>query len=692
MPSFFDELKRRNVFRVGIAYAVAAWVLLQVVDLVLDNIAAPEWIMKVFMLAVAVGLPLALILAWAFEMTPEGLKPERDVDRSQSITPQTGRKLDRIIIGTLVLAVALLLADRYRHSETQSNVQQGISAESRQAAPSADKPVHEITDKSIAVLPLANRSARPEDAFFAEGLHDELLTQLSRVAALRVISRTSVMGYAGTSKRMPEIGKELGVSTLLEGGVQRSGNRVRINVQLIEADTDEHLWAEVYDRELTAENLFDIQSDITRAIARALQAVLSGQEQQSLEQKPTENLDAYAQYLRGKAAAATFGRDVPQIDAAIAAYKKAIELDPKFAAAYAALSTDLTERYWTIGRVGDQGPSLKALDKARELAPDAPETLIAEGYYHYWGHLEYEPAIEAFDRALEARPGDLLAMRGRAYTLRRMGRFDDSIDTFARILTLDPLNGATAAEMAYSLSTVGRFDEAKAKIQQAKALGVSTGFARYTESSLFVVEGRLEEARAAIGPLSESTSSYELSNMLAIARYSRDAGWVDQIIDFARQHELPDDDLRTAEQMRAQVLFDRGQKEQLDALLEQLEPALLKLLDTDRSQEGPIYFLISAYGQRGDRARLDEMAYRYDHDLRPDALRPVEQGWLVPLAYASLGDVNTAMDRIEPVMDKYGIWNFYIFALDPVFDPYRDNPRYKALDARYRQWLETRKK
>ncbi len=249
-------------------------------------------------------------------------------------------------------------------------------------------------EKSIAVLPLVNRSINAEDAFFAEGLHDELLTQLSRISALRVISRTSVMGYAGTTKRIPEIARELGVKTLLEGGVQRSGSRVRINVQLIDAANDEHLWAEVYDRELTADNLFDIQSDITQAIAKALQAVLTGEEQQSLEQKPTENFEAYAYYLRGKAESRGYGRQTQDIDRTIASFQVAIDLDPQFAAAYAALAIDWTERFWGTNKLGSElQHALKALQQAQALAPESSETLTAEGYYHYWGHLDYAQAI-----------------------------------------------------------------------------------------------------------------------------------------------------------------------------------------------------------------------------------------------------------------------------------------------------------
>ena len=691
--SFFEELKRRNVFRVGIAYVVSAWVLLQVVDLVLDNIAAPEWVMKVFMLAVGVGLPLALILAWAFEMTPEGVKRETAVDPDQSIMPQTGRKLDRIIIVSLGVAVAFLLLDRFINVPGEVEPTADPTTEPVQVVPADDTPIHVISDKSIAVLPLANRSVRPEDAFFAEGMHDELLTQLSRISALRVISRTSVMGYEGTTKRMPDIGRELGVSTLLEGGVQRSGNRVRINVQLIEAATDEHLWAEVYDRELTADNLFEIQSDITRAIASALQAVLTGQEQQVLEQKPTENLDAYAHYLRGKVAASTYGRTPTQIEASIASYRSAIELDPKFAAAYAALSIDLIEHFWVGGRVGDLGPATQALEKARELAPEAAGTQIAEGYYHYWGHLDYQPAIDAFNRALESSPGELLAIRGRAYALRRMGRFEDSLESFNRILSLDPLNGPAAVEMAYSLTQVGRFDEAFAKIEQARALGTKHSFFVYVEAYLMAIEQRLDEAKAVLGTNHESMATAGFDLLFSIARWSRDARFIEQMEELAERRELQNpDSVENFLPWRARVLWDRGQYADMQPFLDESEPNLLKLLDTSPDQAAPLIGLIELYSLRGDRPRFDAMVHRYDHDLKPDALRLVEQGAVIPIGYARFGDADAALDRIDLAVEQFGIWEFSRFSMDPVFDPMRDNPRFKALDQRLQQWLESRKR
>jgi len=221
---------------------------MQIADVVLNNITAPDWVFQVLMLFLAVGLPIAVIFAWAFEMTPEGLKREHEVDRSQSITGVTGRKLNNVITILLVLALAYFV--------WESRI--------------ADEPAAQASRLSIAVLPFVNRSNRQEDEFFTTGIHDDLLTTIAKIGSLKVISRTSVMEYKDTTKKIPQIARELGVANILEGGIQRTGNQVRINVQLIDAVTDEHLWAEIYDRELTAENIFAIQSEISKAIAEAL--------------------------------------------------------------------------------------------------------------------------------------------------------------------------------------------------------------------------------------------------------------------------------------------------------------------------------------------------------------------------------------------------------------------------------------
>lgn len=254
--SFFSELKRRNVIRVGAAYIVVAWLVIQVAETLFPLFGSGDAPARIVVIVLAIGLAPVLIISWAFEITPEGLKRDSDVDPEFSIAPHTGKKLDRTIMIVLVLALAYFGFDKFV-LDPQRDVDITESA-TRAGAEQAREEARlgMFSDKSVAVLPFANRSEQKEDEYFTDGMHDELLTRLSRIAALRVISRTSVMHYRDTEKTIPEIARELSVATILEGGVQRSGKQVRINVQLIDARTDQHLWAEIYDRELTAENLF----------------------------------------------------------------------------------------------------------------------------------------------------------------------------------------------------------------------------------------------------------------------------------------------------------------------------------------------------------------------------------------------------------------------------------------------------
>ena len=692
--SFFDELKRRNVFRVGIAYVVAAWVLLQVVDLVFEYIAAPAWIMQLFMLALVIGLPLVLILAWVFELTPEGIKLETAVDPTQSVAPQTGRKLDRVIILFLVLAVAFLVADRFITENGSGSISPELTQESEgpgtgdsNLSPASNEAPH--TDKSIAVLPLVNRSVQAEDAFFAEGLHDELLTQLSRISALKVISRTSVMGYAGTTKRMPEIGRELGVATLLEGGVQRSGNRVRINVQLIDAATDEHLWAEVYDRELTADNLFDIQSNITRAIAGALQAVLTGEEQQTLEQKLTDNVEAYSFYLRGKATARGFGRRLDEIDKSITFYQSAIDLDPQFAAAYAALAIDWTERYWGSEKLGDDlQKAHDALEQAKVLAPESSETLTAEGYYPYWGHLDYLPAIAAFDGALRREPGNHLALRGKAYALRRQGRLDESITAMETIISLDPLYGGMLTDLGYSLLHSGKYEQAKVLLNRAVSLGAKNTWNIRTLASSLVYRGELEQAWQTLAPVALKgieTDGSTLDLLLLIARAQANADRIDQVLD----NYLSTDTQNSLGRVfsRALVYIQQGRQNELNRLIADLQESLQTARRERPDAITTLLGFVQLYGLQKDQVKLAEAVEAYYAAVKPDALRIVENR-TIPTAYAIAGDSEAFLAYLDELIGQYGPWEHYHFTLDPAFNGIRDLPRFKAYDKQYRQWLE----
>ncbi len=391
MSSFFRELKRRNVIRVAIAYIIVAWLLLQVVDVVVPILALPDSVGKLVLLLMGIGFPLALIFAWAFELTPEGLKREKDVVRDESITTRTGRKLDRTIIVVLVVALGLSLYANFSGRE-ETDKTESIG--------------NEDADRSIAVLPFTNRSADKADAFFVDGIHDELLTQLAKIGSLKVISRTSVMEYRDTTKKIPKIAEELGVTNILEGGVQRAGDRVRIFAQLINAATDEHAWAETYDRELTVNNVLEIQSEIARSISTALQVTLSPEEEGRLDRRMTDDLPAYEAYLRAQELRRT---DYPEArQTAIDELLFALDRDPEFAAGWAELAYAYLRNYWFI----DPAESLRnlareAIDKGRAIEPDLVDLDVSEGYYHYWGFRDYDKALQALERAIKVAPGDV---------------------------------------------------------------------------------------------------------------------------------------------------------------------------------------------------------------------------------------------------------------------------------------------
>jgi len=471
--SFFAELKRRNVFKVAAAYIIVGWLLLQVSDTLVPALYLPEWFHSGVAFLLIIGFPIAVIFAWAFEMTPEGLRKEKDVERSGSITEATGQKLNYTIIGLMAIALVYFAWDKYAASPGGDFVpaQTASGVEVEEAVEPANEPKPD--SKSIAVIPFQNRSANEENAeFFSDGVHDELLTNLSRIHELKVISRTSVMNYRDTTKNMRQIGEELGAAKILEGGVQRAGNTVRINVQLIDAATDEHLWAEVYDRQLTAENVFAIQTEISRAIANALEATLSPQEEKVLSTTPTSNLAAYDNLLMARL---LFERGNWQdlLDAKVY-LEKSIELDPDFTDAHVllartcftltatgatsvqdikdewdraiqtALSLDensatayavLAQYLWQNNLAGVEA----TFEKARQLEPHNSEIMIM---YAEYLRKTFSPgrAQELYEIAKELDPISMRLLYGLARVQEAYGELDNALETYARIRQLNPAN------------------------------------------------------------------------------------------------------------------------------------------------------------------------------------------------------------------------------------------------------------
>jgi len=497
--SFFEELKRRNVFRVGVAYAVAAWVLLQIFDVLGEILELPEWGGKLILAVLVIGFFLALFFAWAFELTPEGLKREHEVDRSQSITPQTGRKLNNAILVLMAVAIAYLLFDKFYLSPQLAGTDPGtassVAAQPAQPPAPAAAPLAEaaVSRQSIAVLPFDNRSRLEEDEFFVEGIHDDLLTNLARIGSLKVISRTSVGKYKGTEKTIPEIAAELGVATVMEGAVQRSGNTVRINVQLIDANTDEHLWAEIFDRELTADNLFAIQSEISEEIARALKATLSPEEKQRLNDRPTENLAAYNAYLRGRQLMAR--RNSKDVDQAAREFQRAAELDPEFALAWVGVAetAQLQSTYSDLNVAESIQRRQMAVERALAIDEHLGEAYLSRAETHAF-YQRNEEADAAYRRAIELSPGYATAYQWYGIFLGNFPRrFVESIELLQKALELDPLSSIVQVNLAGRYLAMGRFHEAEQQLDRLAQLDPDFAVAFGTRASLAEARGRIDE-------------------------------------------------------------------------------------------------------------------------------------------------------------------------------------------------------
>jgi TolB-like protein/Tfp pilus assembly protein PilF len=494
--SLFNELKHRNVFRVTIGYVVSSWLLVQVADLVLENIGAPDWVMQTILLVLALGFPVVVFFSWAYEVTPEGIKRESEIDRSQSIKHVTGRRLDRAITVVLIIALAYFAYDKFvlsaaREADLAEGKTQVVTEQT-----AAEPELLADPDKSIAVLPLDNLSPDPENAFFADGIHDDLLTQLAKIPSLKVVSRTSVLEYRDSPKNMREIGRELGVATLLEGGVRRAGNSVRINVQLIDAGSDETLWAETYDRELTAVNIFAIQREMATSIAGELQATLSLEEVTRLGALPTQSTRAYDLYVRGRYFWNQRTRE--GFDRALEYFNLAIEEDPTYALAHAGVASIYSlvghELYsWSHPR--DSYPKAQAAARrALELDDTLAEahSVLGDASFRYdW---DFVSADREHQRAIALNPSYSNGHQWYSHFLLPMGREEDSLAHSLRALELDPFNLIINLHLGWHYFYAGENELAIEQLQQTLELSPTFIVANLFLGQVYEQEGRLEEA------------------------------------------------------------------------------------------------------------------------------------------------------------------------------------------------------
>lgn len=706
--SFFQELKRRNVIRVAAIYAVVSWLLMQIGDVMFPALRLPDWTSTLLVAFLILGLPLALVFAWAFELTPDGVVRTAEVPEEQSITADTGRKINFLIIGVLAVAVIFLLVK----DQLRPDVPVAADVES--------------VDRSIAVLPFKNQSASAENAeFFAGGLHDELLTLLSKISDLKVISRTSVERL-DPELSIPQIGKVLGVATVLEGQVQRAGDRLRINVQLIDTAQEGHLWANTYNSKLTAENVFDVQSDIARTIADALHAELSPADEQLLEAVPTVNTAALEKYLLGvqlqnrnsysaindaivylteateldpdytdawvqlaSAYASAFQTGALNSDGymqgAEPAVRRALQLDPRRAAAY-------TQQALLQWLVDDVDGAERSFAQALELDPDDPGT-ISEYSLFLRNTLRAEEAIPLIERALvndplstellfqlakaemhSGRPertvelaarireidpsvvnGYVAALQGNLW----MGSIARALSWFVRAVELDPLDYENWAHMASDLDTIGDTATSDRYIQRAAEIGPGEPSVLKCTVLIELRRGNLDAAtriaREALAADLDNRWGSEAIFMRTVRDAAIDSGEFGDILEQYRErvpNAFRDDPLLTSEDLPYAV----------DAVL-----------------------LLQYFGEDAAADRLIDAALAYYDRINPKRIRGYDLAITDVELLALDGQADLAIERLREAVDSGWLtgWQYYIFGRN--LDSLRDRPEFNEQVARLQE-------
>lgn len=452
-PSFFAELKRRNVYKVAVAYGIVAWLLIQAASILFPTFEAPAWVMKVFVTAVISGFPVALVLAWAFELTPDGIKRTEEIAPNGSITARAGWKLTGITIVLAVIAASLVVFQFVRPKSAMT-IPSSANPEASVAA------AQTVSEKSIAVLPFQNLSDDKQNSYFADGVQEEILTTLAKIADLKVISRTSVMHFRDAEKRnLRDIAQQLGVAYVLEGSVQRAENRVRVTAQLIDARTDAHRWAERYDRDLA--DVFAIQSEIAQKIAEQLQAALSPREKATMQTRPTDNMAAYDFYLRAKEIEADT-QSLRDVERQFPLLEEAVARDPAFVPALCMLARKHLNLYWFNADHTEARLELarKALNAAARLRPDDGAVHVARAYLHFHGARDYESALAELELARRTMPNDAEVPRLTGYIERRQGRWEESTQLLKEAIVLDPRNSAISQALAQNYVVLRRYEDA----------------------------------------------------------------------------------------------------------------------------------------------------------------------------------------------------------------------------------------
>ena len=516
---FLAELKRRNVYKVAVAYIVAGWALSQGIAQVLPVFDVPNWTIRLIVVLIIIGLPIALVLAWAFEITPEGIKRTEMADRMPAAARRKKYAWIYIVVVGAIVSITLFFLGRYS----------AISGGPRHTEAATGVPA-----KSIAVLPFDNLSRDPDNAYFAEGVQDEILTRLAKVADLKVISRTSTQHFKSVPENLPQIAKQLNVTNILEGSVQKVKDQVRVNVQLINALTDAHLWAEIYDRKLT--DLFSVESDIAKTIADTLQAKLTGSESTAMSNKPTENPEAYELYLKGR----FFWnkRTGQDLKTACDYFQQAIAIDPNYATAYAGLAESyILIPLFDAGSPQDYFPKAKAAaERAIELQETSAEAHTALALLFCFSDVNFSQSEKEFKRAIELNPNYATAHHwyGNALLV-ALGRFNEAISENKRAVELDPLSLIINADLGSTFMLARQYDQAIAQLQRTLTLDNKFGYTHWNLGQALYLKG---DTAAAIAEYQKARTLDDDPQIVALlGRAYADTGQKDQALELVRELE-----------------------------------------------------------------------------------------------------------------------------------------------------------
>jgi TolB-like protein/Flp pilus assembly protein TadD len=659
---FFEEVKRRKVYRVAAAYIIAAGGVIQLASAALPAWELPNWALRLVITLLLLGFPIALMLAWAYDITPQGVRATR------TVVPASHRRRNVIMLvatGVIISAAAgFFLLPR-------------VSA-------------HKV-DKSIAVLPFESFSDDKENAYFADGIQDDVLTNLSKIGDLKVISRTSVMPYRGKASNLREIGKALGVGTILEGSVRRDGNRVRVNVQLINAENDEHIWAEDYDRELT--DVFAIQTDLAQKIANELRAKLSPSEKAQMEHKPTENGDAYLAFVQAHNLSMAV-EDFEKLKKSEQLYQRAIDLDPNFALAIARYSQLESWIQHTFELTPERRQkALHLAERALQLQPDLPEAHLARGFSYYYGDNNYDAALKEFEIAKDGLPNESEVYLALGAIQRRQGKWDESTANLEKAVALSPKDVWVVQNLAFNYQMLRDFDKANRAIDRALAIDPSAAGALELKSKLAILEkgdfGVAEKAFAAVksvpltGEIKLKIIGSRCEVFLLERKYQEG---------LQEAESLPDEQVAAFPGgLWAKYYFIGFARKALHddagarAAFEKSKSAAEEQAKRNPDSEDAHIQLAKVLAQLGEKEAAIAEAQRAT-ELRPeskDAFGGPEITAGVAEVYATLGENDRAIEILDGLLSRPSAITVESIKINPIWDPLRSDPRFQAVLQKY---------